>query len=126
LTSNGTVLSIHAEDRDFRALQEEFRDKGGEGLTGTSANKAGDQTHFRTHEVYEDFKERVPMVVAADYTRLDPLRNRSSTLLRFEGDIPVLHREGNVSRHELNQGLMDHGFPDLQICTDVRRVIGRP
>lgn len=125
LINNGTVLSIHAEDSHFRALQEELRGRGGKGLAGTSANKAGEQTHFRTHEVYADFKEHVPVVLGADYTAYDPIRNRSTTIIRFEGETPILHREGNVPRSELHEKLMERGFPPLQVSEHLKIVEGR-
>lgn len=120
-----TILSIWTEYDPFRQLMEEHRARGGVAFTGTSANKSGAPTHYATHEVYEDFKHDVPIVLGADFSHLPPLRRKSTSVIRFEGETPILHREGNVTAEEINEALRIHHMPDLVIPEERKVVTSR-
>jgi L-threonylcarbamoyladenylate synthase len=120
-----TVLVIWTEYPPLRALITEVRKLGGRGLVGTSANKAGQPTHWRYADLCDEFDGNVHALVHGDFTHLPDVRRRSTTVVDFTNVHPRLHREGNVPELELRPVLEEHGFHDLFLGRDVIAVRGR-
>ncbi len=122
-----TILSIWTEYPPLRKLITEFRAKGGRALAGTSANKSGQPTHVLTPEMWEDFKTDVDFTVEADYSGfpLPDIRRRSTSVIDLTKPRPRLHRLGNVTQEEIQEGLLKFKFPDLQIIEE-KTIFVRP
>lgn len=121
-----TFLSIWSEYepmRDmFRRYQEEF---GGIGFVATSANTAGQGTHYDGREVWDDFKNRgVAAIMTADFSHLPVERRRSTSVidLSVPNTPPLLHREGNVSRDEINHVLFSADMGHMGMKKEVIHV----
>lgn len=114
-----TVLVIWTEYAPLRYMLEHFRKLGGRGLVGTSANKAGESTHWRLKELAADFRFDVAALIEADFSHLDETRRRSTSIINFTGKKPRLIREGNVPRHEINKALIANSLPELHVDANV-------
>lgn len=110
-----TILSIWTEYLPVRDLIEKFQELGGRALAGTSANRSGQPTHFDSEAVWKDFNNDVSFVLEADYSALPQIRKQSTSVIDLTGDDPLLHRDGNVSREEIDAALKRFGFPALQV-----------
>ena len=110
-----TVLSIWTEYEPLRRLITKFRQLGGRALAGTSANKSQQPTHNDTEEVWQDFKTDVDFIVTADFNYLPEIRRRSTSVIDLTQPRPRLHRLGNVTQEEIQEGLLKFGFPDLHV-----------
>ncbi len=120
-----TILTIWTEYDPLRTMVEHFYSLGGRGLVGTSANKAGEATHFDPDNLYFDFGSIVQAVVYDRFDHLPAQRRKSTTVIDFTNHRPRLHREGNVSEEEIRLALKKHGFPELAVGRDVITVRGR-
>lgn len=118
-----TTLSIWAEDESMRYIVERARSLGGRALVGTSANKSGETTHWKFEPLCEDFKYDVDAVVAAtpdeNFLNLLKFRRKSTSVVDFTGEVPRLHRSGNVTDYELTRLLRKYHFSKMIIGRDV-------
>lgn len=114
-----TVLPIWTEYDPLRYMIEHFRRLGGRALVGTSANKAGEPTHWRFEELKVDFSDSVHALIESDFSHLPEIRRRSTTIIDLTGEVPRLHREGNVLESEISDVLAKNGFPPLHVERDV-------
>lgn len=120
-----TILTIWTEYYPLRTMVEDFHSLGGRGLVGTSANKAGEATHFDPDSLYLDFGTNVQAVVYDRFDHLPTQRRKSTTIIDLTNHQPRLHREGNVSEEEVRQAFQRNGFPQLTVGRDVITVRGR-
>lgn len=120
-----TILSIWTEFSPLRIMLEHFRELGGRGLVGTSANKSGDSTHFQPEGLWADFHEDVEAVVIDHFDHLPEVRRRSTSVIDLTNHRPRLHREGNVPESEIREALIRNNFPELTVGRDVITVRAR-
>ena len=117
-----TILSVWTEYDPVRSAMTYFRGFNRRAFVGTSANKAGEPTHHRAHEVWEDFKFDVNAVMIDSFDHLPEHRRKSTSIVDLTKSTPRLHREGNVTKDEVQEALKKHGFPELYVGLDTIKV----
>jgi L-threonylcarbamoyladenylate synthase len=120
-----TVLVIWTEYPPLRQLLDEFKRLGGRALVGTSANKNGQPTHFDFSDLYHDFQADLDLLVEDNFEHLPEVRKRSTTVVDFTFDKPILQRLGNVEMAELEELLTKYNFGKLIIDPELKQVIAR-
>jgi L-threonylcarbamoyladenylate synthase len=128
LVVNNTILNIWTEynpHQPIRQLVAHLRTLGKRALVGTSANRSGEPTHINPAHVFADFNGTVAAVLLDSFRHLPPQRKQSTSIIDFSGEVPRLHREGNVPREELEAALTRLGFGTLVCPPSVIRVNSR-
>ena len=120
-----TTLLIWTEYQPLRYLLERFRQCGGRALVATSANKAGEPTHWQFSLLRRDFGADVDAMVEADFSQLSEDRRKSTSIIDLTGDAPRFHRAGNVSELEIDEALVRNRLPGLRIAGEVIQVRAR-
>lgn len=123
--SKKTVLIIWTEYAPLRRMLNYFRELGGEALVGTSANKSGTSTHINPDELWNEFASDVDAVIVDHFDDLPLHRKKSTSIIDLTGDEPYFRRSGNVSYEEIQQALIEGGFPQLKFEKEIIQVIGR-
>lgn len=95
ITASGSTVAIRIPDHPVPvALARELGP-----IAATSANLSGQPSSLTAEEVYTQFGDKIELVI--DDGRCP--RGKESTIVDVTGSIPVLLREGAISRQELEQ-----------------------
>lgn len=115
LGSDPNLIAIWTEYEPMRKLIKELRAIGGTALFGTSANKTGQPTHTNKTTVWQDFIHDVEAIVEADFDHLPKNRKKSTTIVDFTSETPVLMRKGNAEIEEIQKVFKKLGIKKLLI-----------
>ena len=117
-----TILNVWTEHPPLRNLLNALHMLGGRALHGASANPSGQPTLACINAVTDTFAGQIAGIYIDQQIEVDPIRQRSTSLLDLTTTPPTLRREGNVSRDEIGERLAALDFGRLQIAPDLRWV----
>ena len=121
LVQEGSILNVWSDYRPLIALQQACRQRGMRAFLGASANMSGQPTIIKRDEMSTLFGERLPLIFDQDEA-VPGHRQKSTSLVDFTGALPVLIREGNVPRTEIEAATERLGLGRLIISNDLKSV----
>lgn len=121
LVQQETILNVWSDYEPLIALQQACLQRGIRAFLGASANLSGEPTITKRGEMVAFFGERLPLIFRED-DAVPAYRQKSTSLVDFTGDLPMLIREGNVPKAEVQGAMSELGLGQLVISKDLKLV----